>query len=76
MACKGLYNEDIINMMLDTCDDQSDDLEDIEEDHILSDDDGDINNLLSDNRTSDENDKRDENMLELDPSTSDIRTNK
>ena len=45
------------------------DLKDSEKDYIPSD------NLLSDNRTNDEGDYRDENMFELDPSTSDIRIN-
>ena len=51
------------------------DLEDGEEDYIQSDDEGAIDSLLSDNRTSYEGDNWDENLFQLDPSASDIRTN-
>ena len=56
---------------------QSNDLEDSEEDifHQMMMDDGEIDNLLLENRTSDEDDNRDKNMCKLDPSISDIKTN-
>ena len=54
-----------MNMVFDSGGNHSDDLEASEEDYISSDDDGKIDNLLSDNRTSDEDDTRDEFMLNL-----------
>ena len=64
-----------MNILLYSGGNQRDDLTYSEEDYIPLDDDGEIDNLLSDNRTSDEDDNRDKNMFELDPSTSDIRMN-
>ena len=75
MTHKGLSNEDIMNMVLDSDGTQSDDLKDSEEDYIPSDDDGEIDNLLSYNRTSDEDGNRNINMFELNRNASDIRIN-
>ena len=75
MSHKGLSNEDITNMIFDSGGNQSDDLEDSEEDYIPSDDVCEIDNLLSEFRTSDDDDHSDEYMFELDHNTSDVRTN-
>ena len=64
-----------MNIILNSNGNQSDGLEDSEEDYNPCDDDCETDNLLSDKRTSDQDDHSDEIMFELDPSTGDIRTN-
>ena len=75
MARKGLFNEDIMNMLLNSGGYHSDDLKDSEEVYIPSAEMVKLTILLSDNRTNNEDDNTNENMFELDSSISDIRKN-
>ena len=68
MTQKGLFNKDIMNMLLDSGCNLNDDSEDSEEDYIPLDDDGEIGILLSDKSSSDEENNRNKNMFELAPS--------
>ena len=66
MACEGLSTKYIMNLLFGSGGHQGDDLEDSEEDIIHQMMMGKYN-LLSDNRGSNEDDNRDENMFEPNP---------